>query len=146
MTTIELESEILQVSRYCEILTQILAINKAQSLIKLIVFAYLLKNEFYLKENVHRSNTSNEIVYKCLSILSGQYEDFVKNIQVIIEALHMLKLDKRVTISNTGLVSSIRIKMVLNQMYDEDSFIYNAIKASRNMSDRQFLKEVINNV
>lgn len=146
MTTIELESEVLQVSRYCEIITQILTINKEQSLVKLVVFAYLLKNQFYLKENIYRSNTSNEIVYKCLSALSGQYEDFVKNIQIIIESLHLLKIDKRISISDKGLISLIRIKMVLNQMYDEDSFIYKAIKASRNMSDRQFLKEVTNNV
>lgn len=145
MITIEDEAEVLQVSRYCEIINQILNVNKSLSIVKMLVFAFILKNDVYLQENVYSANTSIEIVYKCISILSGQFNDFLDNIFFILKAIHLLMLDNRIIIENS-LIKPVRIKNVLNQMYDETFFIYDAIKESNKMSDRQFLKEVINNV
>lgn len=145
MPTIEDEAEILQVSRYCEIIIQILAINKSLSLVKMLTFAFLLKNQVYLKQNLFPANTSVEIVYRYISALSGQFKEFLNNIPYILNAIHLLKSDNRITINNS-IIKAIRIKMSLNQMYDESAFIYKVINESKKMTDRQFLKEVINNV
>lgn len=145
MATIEIEAEVLQISRYCEIIIQILSINKSLSIVKILVFAFILKNNVYLQGNLYSANTSIEIVYKCISTLSGQFNDFLSNIPFILKAIHILKTDGRISIDNS-LIKPMRIKNVLNQMYDETSFVYDAIKESKKMSDRQFLKEVISNV
>lgn len=142
MLTIEQESEVLQISRYTEIIIQILYMHKVLSLIKLIVFAYIIKNKNY---GLYRSNSSIELRYKGISLLSGSYKDFLYNIKPILKSIHILVSSKRITIENS-IVQILHYKSVLNQIYEESSFIYKAINDSKRMSDRQFLKEVICNV
>lgn len=142
MITIEQESEILQISHYSEIIIQILCMHKVLSLIKLITFAYIIKNGKY---NLYSSNSSRELTYRSLSLLSGNYNDFVHNIKPILKSIHILISCKRIAMENS-IVKLINYKSVLNQIYEETSFIYKAINDSKRMSDRQFLKEVICNV
>lgn len=142
MLTIEQESEVLQISHYTEIIIQILYMHKVLSLIKLIVFAYIIKNKNY---DLYRSNSSIELRYKGISLLSGSYNDFLHNIKPILKSIHILVSSKRITIENS-IVQILHYKSVLNQIYEESSFIYKAINDSKRMSDRQFLKEVICNV
>lgn len=145
MVTIEQESEALQISRYCEIIMQILATNKILTLIKLITFAYILKNKEYLKEDVYMVTNDKDVIFKCLSIMSGLFNEFAQTIPYIIKAIHLLKINNMIDIKD-NIITPTKIKTVLNQMYDNNTFIYKAIESSKKMSDRQFLKEVITNV
>lgn len=142
MLTIEQESEILQISHYSEIIIQILYMHKVLSLIKLITFAYIIKNGKY---DLYNSKNSKELTYRCISLLSGNYSDFINNIKPILKSINILVSNQRIELENS-IVKLIRYKSVLNQMYEKESFIYKAINDSKRMSDRQFLKEVITNV
>lgn len=142
MLTIEQESEILQISHYTEIIIQILCLHNVLSLIKLITFAYIIKNEKY---DLYNSKNSKELAYRSLSLLSGNYNDFINNIRPILKSIDILVSNKRIELENS-IVKLIHYKSVLNQIYEKESFIYKAINDSKKMSDRQFLKEVITNV
>lgn len=142
MLTIEQESEILQISHYSEIIIQILYMHKALSLIKLITFAYIIKNGKY---DLYNSKNTKELTYRSISLLSGNYSDFINNIKPILKSINILVSNQRIELENS-IVKLIHYKSVLNQMYKKESFIYKAINDSKRMSDRQFLKEVITNV
>ena len=142
MLTIEQESEILQISHYSEIIIQILYIHNVLSLIKLITFSYIIKNGRY---DLYNSNHSRELAYRSISLLSGNYNDFISNIKPILKSIDILVSNRRIELENS-IVKLIHYKSVLNQIYEKESFIYKAINDSKRMSDRQFLKEVITNV
>ena len=142
MLTNEQESEILQISHYSEIIIQILYMHKALSLIKLITFAYIIKNGEY---DLYNSKNTKELTYRSISLLSGNYSDFINNIKPILKSINILVSNQRIELENS-IVKLIHYKSVLNQMYEKESFIYKAINDSKRMSDRQFLKEVITNV
>ena len=142
MLTIEQESGILQISHYSEIIIQILYMHKALSLIKLITFAYIIKNGKY---DLYNSKNTKELTYRSISLLSGNYSDFINNIKPILKSINILVSNQRIELENS-IVKLIHYKSVLNQMYEKESFIYKAINDSKRMSDRQFLKEVITNV
>lgn len=142
MQTIELEAEIMQISRYCEIIIQILYMNSMMSLLKLITFAYIIKTG---KHNLYTARSSKELAYKSISLISGDYKNFINDTEVILKAIHILSSNKRIKIENS-MVKAVHIVSVLNQIYEKNSFIYKAINESKKMSDRQFLKEVISNV
>lgn len=142
MLTIEQESEILQISHYSEIIIQILYMHNVLSLIKLITFAYIIKNGRY---DLYNSNNSRELAYRSISLLSGNYCDYLNNIKPILKSINILVSNKRIELKNS-IVKLIHYKSVLNQIYEKESFIYKAINDSNRMSDRQFLKEVITNV
>ena len=142
MLTIEQESEILQISHYSEIIIQILYMHNVLSLIKLITFAYIIRNGRY---DLYNSNNSRELAYRSISLLSGNYCDFLNYINPNLKSIIILVSNKRIELKNS-IVKLIHYKSVLNQIYEKESFIYKAINDSKRMSDRQFLKEVITNV
>ena len=142
MPTIELTAEILMISRYCEIITQILYINKALSLVKLVIFSYIVKN---IDLCTYTSKDSNEVTYKCLSMISGKFHLFLDNLPIIIKALNILNKNNRIKIEK-NIVYPMHSVFALNQIYEENSFIYKAIKDSKNIPDKYFLKEVVSNV
>lgn len=142
MLTIKQESEILQICHYSEIIIQILCMHKVLSLIKLITFAYIIKNGKY---DLYNAKNSKELAYRSISLLSGNYNDFINNIKPILKSIDILVSNKRIKLENS-IVKLIHYKSVLNQIYEKESFIYKAINDSKRMSDRQFLKEVITNV
>ncbi len=142
MLTIEQEAEILQISHYSEIIIQVLYMHNVLSLIKLITFAYIIKNGKY---DLYNSNNSKELTYRSISLLSGNYNDFVNNIKPILKSINILISNKKIKMDKS-MLKLLQYKSVLNQIYEKDSFIYKAIDDSKRMSDRQFLKEVITNV
>lgn len=142
MSSIEQEAEIMRISRYCEIIVQILYMNNIMSLLKLITFAYIIKTGKY---NLYTAKSSKELVYKSISLISGDYKNFINDTEVILKAIHILSSNKRIKVEKS-VVQALHIVSVLNQIYEKNSFIYKAINESKKMSDRQFLKEVISNV
>lgn len=142
MLTIEQEAEVLKISKYCEIITQIIDIHKVLSVIKLLVYSYIVKN---CKIDLFDCRTSTELVYRSISLMTGNFDIFLNEIPVILKSIHILFASKKINIEDS-IVKPINTIYAINRLYDIDSFIYKAINESKKMSDRQFLKEVISNV
>ena len=145
MQNLKYEVEAIQISIYCDIIKQILRKHEELSLSKMLVFSYLIKNDNYLLSNVYKANSSQDLIYKGLSLLAGNYKGFCESVEYIMKAVHLLVNCDTVIIENTILkfVSTAeRPKMV----YQESPFIVNTIEASKKMTDKQFMKEVMYNV
>lgn len=145
MRNLELEVETIQISIYCDIVIQILKSHKELSINKLLVFAYLIKKERLMPYKVYNGNNTQDIVCKCISLLTGDYNEYCNSIQYIIKSLHLLITDEVVQLENNLLRCQADIK-VGKVIYDENMFMKKAIEASKKMTDRQFLKEVTYNV
>ncbi|SDL24813.1 hypothetical protein [Natronincola ferrireducens] len=145
MRNLKLEIEAIQISIYCDIIIHILKKHKELSISKLLVFSYLIKKERFIPSKVYNGNNTQDIVCKCISLLAGDYDEYCNSIQYIIKAIHLLITDKVLQLRNNHLHCKTDIK-VKKTLYDENIFMEKAIEASKNMTDRQFLKEVMYNV
>lgn len=139
----ELKTEVLLVSKYCVILKQILCVHKRLSINKILLFAYLLKNEENYYASLFNANNSNDIVVKAISQISGKYTDYCNNIPYIIESIHLLIENGDILLNNSTLLCNEN--NIGKEKYD-NKFLQKAINESYNFSDRQFLKEVLSNV
>ncbi|MBP3359644.1 MAG: hypothetical protein J6N52_02220 [Clostridia bacterium] len=139
----ELKTELLLVSKYCSLITQILNVHKQLSVNKMIFFAFLLKNKDNYYKELYSANTDNDIVIKAISQISGNYIEYCVNIKYIIEAIHLLIENKDIILQNSILMC--KNEGSFNNTYN-NNFIKKAIDESNNFSDRQFLKEVLSNV
>ena len=145
MQNLKYEVEAIQISIYCDIIKQILRKHEELSLSKMLVFSYLIKNNNFLLSNVYKANSSQDLIYKWLSLLAGNYKGFCESVDYIIKAIHLLIKSDAVIIKNSTLkfVSTAeRSRMI----YQEGSFLENTIEASKKMTDKQFMKEVMYNV
>lgn len=145
MQNLKYEVEAIQISIYCDIIKQILRKHEELSLSKILVFSYLIKTDYFLLSNVYKANSSQDLIYKGLSLLAGNYKGFCESVEYIMKAIHLLINCDAVIIENTILKSvstADRPKMV----YQESAFVENTIKASKRMTDKQFMKEVMYNV
>lgn len=145
MRNIELEAETIQISIYCDIIVQVLNRHKELSINKLLLFAYLIKKERRTLFKIYTGNNTQDIVYKCISLLAGEYYEYCNSIQYIIKSIHLLITDETIKLEN-NLLSCQRDIKIGKVIYDENMFMEKAIEASRKMTDRQFLKEVMYNV
>ncbi|MEO2601343.1 hypothetical protein [Clostridium butyricum] len=145
MKRIELERESILIGIYCDVVTNLLKIHGQLSIIKTLVFAYIIKKGKFIPDKIYTAKNSKDIVCKCISLLSGDYEEYCNNIQYIIKSIHILISAGKLSI-NGDLLIQCKSADASTSIYTEDSFIEKAIKKSRNMTDRQFLKEVIQNV
>lgn len=145
MQMLKYEVEAIQISIYCNIIKQILIKHEELSLCKILIFSYLIKNNYFLLSNVYKANSSQDLIYKGLSLLAGNYKGFCESIDYIMKAIHLLINCDAVIIENTILKSVPTVdhpKMV----YQESPFIENTIEVSKKMTDKQFMKEVIYNI
>ncbi|SFM47774.1 hypothetical protein SAMN04487943_12113 [Gracilibacillus orientalis] len=136
------ELEIILLSTYCDIVLDILEEHKNLSVIKLITFSYLLKKKKFMKSNIYNASNKNDLVLKCLSQLTGLFDDYCENIKYIISAIHLL-IENRKILEHSG---EVMISEENHIVAEQKSFINLAIKESKNYSDIQFLKEVVRNV
>lgn len=139
----ELKTEILVVSNYCNIIMQIINVHKQLSVNKTMFFAFLLKDQCNYYNQIFSPNSTNDIVIKAISLISGKYNEYCKNIKYIIEAIDLLISHEDIALHNNILFcqNESESKYTYN-----NKFIKKAIEESRKFSDRQILKEVINNV
>lgn len=135
--------EVILISKYCDLVLKILAVHKNLSVNKTIFFAYLLNKEDFFYSDIYRSNTTNDLLIKCISQIAGNYFDYCESIEYIIKAIHLLIINKQLVINETELIYFQQGGL---SIYYENKFIENVINKSRDFSDRQFMKEVINNV
>lgn len=145
MRNLKYESETIQISIYCDIIKLILKKHKELSITKMLVFSYLIKNDNCLLGNVYNANSSQDLIYKCLSLLAGKYNEFCESIEYIIKAIHLLKSNDVIFVDN-GIIKAISQVDNTKLFYHESGFLEKTIEASKRMSDKQFMKEVMYNV
>lgn len=92
----EIKMEILIVSRYCEIIMQILGVHKQLSINKTVFYSFLLKEQSNYYKQVFNSNTEKDIVIKAISLIAGRYNDYCQHIKYIIEAMHLLIMNNSI--------------------------------------------------
>lgn len=136
------EMEILLLSTYSDIVLDILKKHKNLSVNKLVTFSYLIKKNKFMNSNIYNTSNKNDLVLKCLSQLSGLFDDYCENIKYIIGAIHLLVENKKISEVSGELIYKETSEIVI----EEKSFINIAIKESKKYSDEQFLKEVVRNV
>ena len=78
-------------------------------------------------------------------MLSGNYKGFCESVEYIMKAIHLLVKCDAVIIENT-ILKPLSTADRPNMVYQESLFIENTIEASKKMTDKQFMKEVMYNV
>lgn len=141
---LKLEREVILTSIYCDILKKLVANYSGTSIAKLLVFSYIVKKKLTLKFEIYSGKNDKELVLKCLSQLAGLYDDFLKNIQFIINAMHILIQNERIECYRGDLLSGPALKASNRPPFGK--FMDKVIIESINYSDRQFLREVISGV
>ncbi|WP_270844322.1 hypothetical protein [Faecalibacillus intestinalis] len=146
MSKNDLYLETIQTSLYIDIILNILDNHNKLSLNKIIFFSFIIKNEKNYIQSMYRSNSKNNVVFKAISLISGSFTDYCNSIEFIIEAVHILIENQFISYKNGYLYKEKYTidKKIANNI--ETTFIKKAIEESENMTDKQFLKEVINNV
>ena len=146
MSKNDLYLETIQTSLYIDIILNILDNHNKLSLNKIIFFSFIIKNEKNYIQSMYRSNSKNNVVFKAISLISGSFTDNGNSIEFIIEAVHILIENQFISYKNGYLYKEKYTidKKIANNI--ETTFIKKAIEESENMTDKQFLKEVINNV
>ncbi len=145
MRNLKYESETIQISIYCNIINQILKKHKELSVSKMLVFSYLIKNDNYVPKSIYTANTSKDLIYKGLSLLTGDYMGFCDSVEYIIKAIHLLKSKGLIGLENNIIIEISNTK-IGKMVYEESMFLEKVIEASKKMTDKQFMKEVTYNV
>ncbi|EHI97267.1 hypothetical protein CDLVIII_0532 [Clostridium sp. DL-VIII] len=136
-------AEAIMLSGYCDIILGILQKHKQLSINKTLVFSYLIKKNKFNEKEIYSANNSKDILLKCISKLSGGFEDYCNSIEYIFKAIHLLIQNGDLLIEDDILNYNSKNNTTI---YMENNFIAKSINVSGKMTDRQFLKEVIHNV
>ena len=134
MMQTNVDAEVIQLSVYCDIIIGILKYIEEMSINKVMVFAYILKKNRFYKCKVFTANSKINIVIKALTLLNGLRDDYFYNIEYIVKAIDIL-VQKEIVVDKSY-PSKMDIPLFFRHVLDE----------SGNFTDRQFLKEVLENV
>lgn len=144
MRKLELETEVIQISIYSDIIVCLLKNHRRLSLNKMLFFSYVIKKSQYNLDNVYTAKNTQDVVYKVISLISGDFKDYCLNVKFIIKAIHLL-ITKNIIVYN-GTMLSMDDNEKVKTIYKESPFVEKAIEESKIMSDKQFMTEVISNV
>ncbi len=144
LTRIELEQEAIVVGEYCEIIINLMEYVSELSLVKLYTFAFLYNKSMSNNWNAYNGQNSTDVIYKCLSSLSGAFDEYCKNITFIIRAVDILCKADKIQVIGGYVKHENKVKRKVSSSVL--SIIYKALDESSFFTDRQFLKEVIRNV
>lgn len=138
--------ESIQTSLYIDIVLNILENHSQISLNKIFFFSFLIKQQKNYLYSIYRNNNKNNVVLKAISLISGSFEDYCNSIEFIVEAIHILLMNNLILYKDGYLKKNKYVieKKIINNK--ETAFIKRAIEESNYMTDKQFLKEVMNNV
>ena len=142
MNSYGIESEIVITSAYCDIIYSIAVKAEIISVNKAMPFAYLIRYYSDNSDLVYDLKTNRDYVYKALSLLGGQYENYQRDIPRIIEAIDIM-IHAGVLIYKDGMISSTNKLKMKHTIFP---FFLKAIIESKKVSERQFMREVIRNV
>ena len=144
MMRINVDAEVIQLSVYCDIIISILKYIEKMSINKQMVFAYILKKNRFYKGKVFTANSKVNIVIKALTLLNGLRDDYFYNIEFIIKAMDIL-VQKQIVVVGENSLLILNDKLYLSKT-DIPLFFCHVLDESGNYTDRQFLKEVLDNV
>lgn len=102
-----------------------------------MVFAFLLKKQ-KLTPKIYTGSNKNDVLLKFLSQLSGEYNNLIKDLKYLFQAIDILIKSKKVIYQENMLKSSGSFE---NKM--KSTFTNTAINESKLYSDEQFMKEVL---
>ena len=136
MMQTNVDAEVIQLSVYCDIIIGILKYIEEMSINKVMVFAYILKKNRFYKCKVFTANSKINIVIKALTLLNGLRDDYFYNIEYIVKAIDIFEENGLLILKDKSYPSKMDIPLFFRHVLDE----------SGNFTDRQFLKEVLENV
>jgi hypothetical protein len=142
------EREVIIISFYTHIIDNILQEHQKLSVPKIIVFAFLLK-KYKVSTKVYDSKNKNDVMMKFLSQLSGQYTNFIKDLEFLFKSIDILVKQNKIEYKNNSLLKIKDIEIINNNNNNNNNnnttsdFIHKAINESKNYSDEQFMKEVL---
>ena len=143
MKQTSIDAEVMQLSVYCDIVVGILKSIEELSINKVMVFAYILKKNRFYKKKVFTANSKVNIVIKALTLLNGLRDDYFYNIEYIVKAIDILVKKEIITVKDDNLL--LKDKLYVSKI-DIPVFFKHVIEESESFTDRQFLKEVLDNV
>ena len=141
MRKIDAEIEAIQIAIYVNVVHGMLSIHKDLSLNKTLVFAYLIKTDRYRLNSLYTARNTQDIISKAVSMLSGEYENYCNSVGFILKAIHLLIKNNEISYDGNTL-SIVNAASGGKTIYSESPFLNKAIRESKKISDRQFLKEV----
>ena len=144
MNNLELKQEAIVISEYCFAIKKILSSITELSLIKLYTFAYIYNKTSFNKWSAYSGLDTTNTVYKCLSCMSGLFDDYCQNLKYIIYALDLLIMSNHVELKEG--YASFTDNNVEKSTSAYYSNLFKAVSDSVVFTDTQFLKEVIHNV
>lgn len=145
MRNLEIEIETIQIGIYSNIVLNLLQTHELLSINKVMLFSYLIKKDKFRWGKVYTANNSKDVVYKAISLMTGEYAEYCENVGFILKAIHFLHINDKVEINETFLKRKEDVE-IEKSIYQESAFINKAIEESKKITDRQFMKEVIANV
>ena len=145
MRNLKEQAETIQLSIYSNIIFQLLFNHNQLSVCKLLIFSYIIKKNRFLGGNIYTAKNSQDIVFKGISFLTGDFDGFCNSVPYILKALHLLIKKEIVSSENETVYLNVKLQK-LDIAYEESNFLKKVIEESKLMSDRQFMKEVTYNV
>lgn len=145
MKNLELETEVIQIGIYSNIILNVLKYKSDLSISKITLFSYLIKKDKFKVAKIYTANNSQDVVCKAISMISGEYENYCREIVFILKAIHLLIEDSKV-VNKSNLLTLCEDISFDKALYPISAFIEKAIDESNKMTDRQFMKEVTSNV
>ena len=137
---ISLQSEALQLSIYCKIIKDILIKYRNISIIKLVVFSFIIKKHESLRVDCFSAKNSSDLVLKALSQIAGRYDELTNQLPYIFQAIDLLIKNGICDLHTTEVMCLLPESTAHQEM---KSFIFSAIEESKSYTERQFLKEVV---
>ena len=144
MSFINNKQDAIVISEYCSIINQIVNSVEEISLIKLYAFSFICYRIDYHNWSAYSGKDSVDVLYKCISCMAGSFDEFSNHLKYIIASTDLLKKNNLIKIQGNY---AINIKGTIVKLKEnKHSNLSKAILASKTISDRQFLKEVLRNV
>lgn len=144
MRQTSIDAEVIQLSAYCDIVVGILNCTEQMSINKVVVFSYILKKNKFYRHKVFTANSKINIVIKALTLLNGLRDDYLFNIEYIIRSIDILVKKEVIIVKDDG-VLLLNDNSYLPKI-EITVFFKSVLEESKNFTDRQFLKEVLDNV
>lgn len=145
MRNIKEQTESIQLSIYCNIICQILQMHESLSICKMVTFSYLIKQNRILGGMIYTAKNTQDIIFKGISLLAGDFEGFCNSVPYILKALHLL-VSKDIVTSENDILTLTTNNLEFDLVYEENNFMKKVIEEGKTMTDRQFMKEVTYNV
>jgi len=133
------ERDVIIISFYSHIIENLLKEHGKLSIFKTIVFSFLIKKQ-EVSSKIYNSNNKNDVMLKFLSQLSGEFSNFVKDLDFLFKSIDILVKSNKVEYIDNGV---LRIKDFEVIYKSNNDLLYKAIKESNHYSDEQFMKEVL---